>query len=106
VQVLTIAFSANFLISLIARGALFLKETPWTYYRRIESVFRPKCLSFQNDHNVDFIKLIYQVYRSLTLLCRWIVYSRATTSAMAERPLPAGLVVEDLVLGAIVAAEC
>lgn len=35
--------------------------------------------------------------RRRTLLCMWMVYSRATTSAMAERPcLPVFLVVDDI----------
>lgn len=38
----TIDNVANFLISLIALGALFLNETPWTYFRSgLKSVFRP-----------------------------------------------------------------
>ena len=38
------AFAAKLRISLIARGALFLNETPWTYVFKPphESVFRPK----------------------------------------------------------------
>ena len=34
---LTMAFSAKALISLMARGARFLKETPWTYIRKIRN---------------------------------------------------------------------
>jgi len=37
----TMAFSAKSLISLMARGALFLKLTPWTFLITSSSVFRP-----------------------------------------------------------------
>jgi hypothetical protein len=37
----TSCLKANSLISLMARGALFLKATPWTYIIHAESVFRP-----------------------------------------------------------------
>lgn len=41
----TIAWVANALISLIARGALFLKETPWSYAKRsaVSSESSPIC---------------------------------------------------------------
>ena len=36
------------------------------------------------NHPADFIKL--DLFQGHTRLCRWIVYSRATTSEMADRP--------------------
>ena len=56
---------------------------------------------------MDFIKLDHHfVAGRRTRLCRWIVYSRATTSLMAERLEPCFFdvvlgVVEDFSLGAI-----
>ena len=61
------------------------------------------------NHPVDFIKL-GSFSQGHTRLCRWIVYSRATTSEMADRPF-FGLVVvalgvvEGLSFG-IVCAAC
>lgn len=91
---LTIALVANSRISLMARGALFLKLMPWTCVRLdIILVF-----SLPSDANSFYagsmripcaqeelaIRGLHQTER--TLLCRWMVYSRATTSSMALRP--------------------
>lgn len=37
------------------------------------------------SHNLDFIKPILLQRSQHTRLCKWMVYSRATTSVMAER---------------------
>ena len=99
----------------MALGALFLKLTPWTYTHVLalcsSSVFRPIHNTAADRHpsqrdrsgqvpatacavpSLDFTKL-----NQHTRLWRWIVYSRATTSAMALRwVLPAGF----FALGAI-----
>lgn len=79
---LTIAFSAKSLISLMARGARFLKETPWTCV-----IWK---IRYQSSARCQLIKLkptIHGLHQTEhTRLCRWMVYSRATTSAMALRP--------------------
>jgi hypothetical protein len=50
---------------------------------------------------MDFTKL-----NQHTRLCRWMVYSRATTSAMALRPvLPAGFLPVCFAVGAIVCED-
>lgn len=66
----TIARSVKALISLIARGARFLKETPCNYtHKKVELVFRPNAIweKYDLEKNlrtrfaaieVDFIKLI------------------------------------------------
>ena len=64
----TIAWRANALSSLIAFGALFLKLTPWSWPNSQRSVH-----------------VSHPSFASHTRLCMWTVYSRATTSAMAER---------------------
>ena len=80
----TIAWRANALISLIAFGALFLKLTPWSWpnSQRSAHLSRPN-------------------FASHTRLCMWMVYSRATTSAMAERvAFPVGFLVDDILAAA------
>ena len=53
----------------MARGARFLNETPW---------------SCKFNQYFSFARSIAW-YIQHTLLWRWMVYSRATTSAMADR---------------------
>lgn len=53
-----------------------------------------QCHKCRCDHDLDFTKLIFVQER--TRLWRWMVYSRATTSAMALRCLPADLVLVDM----------
>lgn len=53
-----------------------------------------QCHKCRCDHDLDFTKLIFVQER--TRLWRWMVYSRATTSAMALRCLPAVLVLVDI----------
>ena len=78
----TIAWVAKALISLMALGALFLKVTPWS------------CLHHQHLSPLSVPRRCV-----LTRLWRWMVYSRATTSAMAERwVLPVGFLVADDIL--------
>jgi hypothetical protein len=75
------ALVANALISLMARGALFLKVTPCSC---------PELNQHPNTHH-SWLGSIQRISR--TRLCRWMVYSRATTSAMAERW---GFLVDDI----------
>lgn len=77
----------------MALGALFLKLTPCTYCvldNALFSVFRP--MPTNSAHSFDMrrywltIRGLHQTER--TRLCRWMVYSLATTSSMALRPWP------------------
>lgn len=80
----TMALVAKSLISLMARGALFLKETPCSLNR---SVSNPSSHPLSGSAPGGFVRSAGR----RTLLCMWMVYSRATTSAMAERwALPVG----------------
>lgn len=57
----TIDSVANFLISLMALGALFLNETPWTYFgssRKIRLPSDAHVATQQGGHVVDFTKPI------------------------------------------------
>lgn len=91
----TMAFSANARISLIALGARFLKVAPCTCYPslliRHNSCLQSsaRCRTAHSKVRVTAIRGLHQTER--TLLWRWMVYSRATTSSMALRPwvLPA-----------------
>lgn len=77
----TMALVAKDLISLMARGALFLKVTPCSFTRKpLASLFSKTSNFSPFSHNNSSR---YSIRR--TLLCMWMVYSRATTSAMAER---------------------
>ena len=87
---------------LLERGAMDLAVVPR------ELVFRPNTCCGRKTSEVvvgGLHKTNHRLGRR-TRLCRWMVYSRATTSAMAERPVffePGGLALEDS-LGAIVDA--
>ena len=57
---------------------------------------------------MDFIKLIFYLdveVMERTRLWRWMVYSRATTSAMADRVVVGFLLVLGFVLGGILAVR-
>ena len=90
---LTIAFSANFLISLMARGARFLKETPCIYEDHTDRSSQQWSIGNCRDESSDVDS------QQRTRLCMWIVYSLATTSAMADRPVLPPRVVVALTLG-------
>lgn len=86
------AFSAKARISLMARGARFLKETPCTCYR-VYLLDSTLVFSLPPDagQRAQRVCLLVAAIRGLhqterTLLCMWMVYSRATTSSMALRP--------------------
>ena len=112
----------------MARGALFLKLTPWIcfipktttvrfgfLFNSFEFSLPPDTFplmialfspAFTQDEEADLgsqaIRGLHQTER--TLLCRWMVYSRATTSSRALRPAPDLPAVDllDLPLGGIV----
>lgn len=96
-EIHTIAFSANARISLIALGARFLKVAPCTFTHPLDvfsllySVFRPIPQRIRlSTRYTAAVRGLHQTER--TLLCKWIVYSLATTSSMALRPgLPDGV---------------
>lgn len=69
------ALVAKALISLMALGALFLKVTPCSY---------PFSQHPNSNPAEDTVKKQKKTKKH-TRLCMWMVYSRATTSAMAER---------------------
>lgn len=57
----------------------------------------PSVLAIPKYHLLHYRKFAFVMVGKHTLLWRWMVYSRATTSAMAERPcLPVFLVVDDI----------
>lgn len=97
----TIDLNAKALISLMARGARFLKVTPCICSQHSISIYLPhQCFSLARASRVIVVEIEGERTRGQkkrTLLWRWMVYSRATTSAMAERPcLPVFLVVDDI----------
>lgn len=64
----------------MARGALFLKVAPWSCIEEKKSQSpSPVTISASFPHYLAISGA------ERTLLCMWMVYSRATTSAMAER---------------------
>ena len=87
------AFSANFLISLMARGARFLKETPCIYGDHTDNSGQHWSIENCKDESSDVDT------QQRTRLCMWIVYSLATTSAMADRPVLPPRAVVALALG-------
>lgn len=92
----TMALCANALISLMARGARFLKVTPCSYSnvrQHSVQVSRSQVYVFHVLHHFFPGR---RKLRGRTLLCMWMVYSRATTSAMAERPCLPVFLVDDI----------
>lgn len=91
-RVRTMAWVANALISLMALGARFLKVTPCScsthVCQRISHFLNPsRCLRAA----FDLVR-----WGKRTRLCMWMVYSRATTSAMAERLVLPVFLVDDI----------
>lgn len=86
---------ANALISLMALGARFLKVTPCSCFPRNVSIPRLQSIKTRPDESLKR-RVSARGVGKRTLLCMWMVYSRAITSWMAARGFFWFLVVVDI----------